>query len=82
MQVNLSRIFLLSNLTINQYIFHQCFRLTDKKKQEEKLKRTTNQIMQVAMKMIDPGSQSKAVLCFTKAGATQFQCSTAIRLNT
>ena len=38
--------------------------------------------MQVAMKMIDPGSQSKAVLCFTKAGATQFQCSTAIRLNT
>ena len=38
--------------------------------------------MQVAMKMIDPDSQSKAVLCFTKAGATQFQCSTAIRLNT
>ena len=49
---------------------------------QEKLKRKTNQIMQVAMKMIDPGSQSKAVLCFTKAGATQFQCSTAIRLNT
>ena len=45
-------------------------------------KKKTNQIMQVAMKMIDPDSQSKAVLCFTKAGATQFQCSTAIRLNT
>ena len=51
-------------------------------KQEEKLKRTTNQIMQVAMKMIDTDSPPKAVLCFTKAGATQFQCSTAIRLNT
>ena len=49
---------------------------------KEKLKTKTNQIMQVAMKMIDPGFQSKAVLCFTKAGATQFQCSTAIRLNT
>ena len=37
--------------------------------------------MKVAMKMIDPGSQSKAVLCFTKAGATpMFNCDSFERL--